>query len=146
MEHIWTVICANSIVDIDTNNLSLINVVEQFKLPPIIGDSQPMLLGVTLSIVSFWRRSNLEIAEGDQEIGVDIVDPKGNKEENEPMIVSWQQYSRIRNRITLAGLPFNGYGTYWFEVKTKSDGEWKIVARVPVEIVADTIYDTPINA
>jgi len=74
IEHIWSVLCSNSSVDIDTNSLSIFNVVEQLNIqsiPKVVSlhnnNSSPKEAGqessvipVTFEIVSLFQRQDPE--------------------------------------------------------------------------------------
>ena len=140
IDHYWTVLCANSVIDSRSNNVSLQNVVEQltiYGVPP-----PPTAIGGIPSphtVVSFWGRSDwetpargtariiIEFQEGGdsrstrhREVGLDLTDNK-----------------RLRTFFTLNVLPILGAGKHWvrLSLQLQDETEWSNVASVPYEII-----------
>ncbi|MGC1953832.1 MAG: hypothetical protein WA970_14945 [Gammaproteobacteria bacterium] len=143
-EHIWTVLCARSLVDADTNNVSLIDVIEQLTLtgdpPDIPPDGKPIILaGIQLTVVSLWTRT--DPAQPDRvTFRVIVITPDGKriipKEEHE---LDLESHRRVRVFVRLNSFPYRGPGDYEWLIEerqqTKSGKpKWTKVARIPLEI------------
>lgn len=58
IHHAWTVLCARSLIDRDTNNISL-DVLEQLnvQIPPPLQGAGGFVLPARLEVVSLWFRA-----------------------------------------------------------------------------------------
>ena len=59
INHIWTVVCTKSVIDSDTNNISLIDTIERLRINLPIGQSSntaPINISINFEIVSLWER------------------------------------------------------------------------------------------
>jgi len=80
INHIWSVLCRESIIDIDSNTISLINVVEELivdlkpdvKLPM----GEKLNINVNYEVVSMWSRDSFD----DRAIGlkIELINPDKN--------------------------------------------------------------------
>lgn len=136
IKHAWTVVCEKSIVDRDTNNISL-DVIEQlnFRVPPIPEDAEGVVIPFKLEVVSLWFRGREDpgtierarirtIAPNGEDVGVIDVD------------VDLKTFVRSRTRCVLASIPVpkGESGIFRFVVETESGKKWSRVADVPVEV------------
>lgn len=140
MQHIWSVLCRNTQIDIDTNNLSINNVFEQLvatvdqkslgKFPETID------LPLEYEVVSFWVKEN-SMKKIKAEIMLDIVDPQEKILKSFTQIVEIPETTkRVRTRFRIQGLGLTTSGIYEFIVKIKEENskEFRIVSEVPLEV------------
>ena len=137
MIHVWTVVCRRTLLDKDSNTLSLIESVEALQITPLTTpeDEKPVGLPIELEIATLWTRSE----PGGGEHGrnrVNFVAPdKSSVVVGEPAEVDLRKFQRVRARVRLAGLRLKGEGRYWFSVELASgDEEWEEVARIPLDV------------
>jgi len=136
MENIWSVICSKAIVDQRTNIVSLIEVTDAINiesdLPPV--SENPVNIGpVSLQIVSFWYRSDVEKPETGKGRSV-LVGPDGQELGKHEVEIDLESMVS-RNVITiLPALPYIGLGYYHFRVEKMDKGEdkWIKTARLPL--------------
>jgi hypothetical protein len=151
MKHIWTVLCKESIIDTESNNISLLNVLEQISIGINDSNGQRLLKEgkmlnlnvIPFEIVSFWAKEDSTKPE-EADMIIEFLDPKGNKiKEFEQHIIITAQYSRIRTRIKINGLSVKDSGTYNFtiRIKDKAVKNAKIVAEIPLEINIGILID-----
>jgi hypothetical protein len=61
-KHLWTVFCSKSILDRNTNNVSLIEVVEELTIGLTQGSAipsdNPVVIPITASLVTLWVRND----------------------------------------------------------------------------------------
>jgi hypothetical protein len=129
IKHIWSIVCSNSIIDSDFNNISLINVIEQLQIEatPLKGGVLP----IHLELVSLWVRENLEVAvEGNSRIS--FLSPSGKILTSKEIPIGLNEKERIRNRLIYEGLPIEEPGTHIFKIEIQSDGEWVEVSSIPL--------------
>ena len=130
-DHIWSVLCESSIVDRETNNISLQTVREQ-----IVIFSEPRPGGIIpghMELVSFWCRTVPEEPAVDN-VRVTILNPSGESIRSIDVIVDLSGAERSRNRIVFEGFPADQPGRYIFLVEISVDDEWIQVARVPLSV------------
>lgn len=140
MQHIWSILCRSSQIDVDTNNLSINNVFEQLV---VTVDPKTAVKGLkTINIpleyefVSLWVKENQE-KKIKAEITLDIADPQGN------LLKSFTQSGkmpetmrRLRTRFRIQGLGLTTSGIYKFIVKIKEEGrkDFRTASEVPLEV------------
>jgi len=135
INHIWSVLCRESIIDIDSNTISLINVVEELivdlkpdvKLPM----GEKLNINVNYEVVSMWSRDSFD----DRAIGlkIELINPdKSVVNEFTHKAVFPEKTIRLRTRIKVQGLTVTVAGVYYIQVLYRhSDSEkFKTVARL----------------
>jgi len=140
IRHIWSVLCSQSVIDKDTNNISLFSVLEQLNVagPPPSKES-PGLIPISLEVVSFWERiPNDQPSRGRSSLL--IVAPSGETIQRQVSDVDLTVYQRSRVRGKLNGLPVAATGRYEFRVQLRQDDseEWEDVAALPLHIQFET--------
>lgn len=142
IKHIWSVLCKETIINQDDNNLSIIDVLEalQVGLKPaeevVKTEPKEMIVPLTYEMVSFYIRDNKDkevkfqqaltlLNQKEEAINKDIKDiviPAGTK--------------RMRTRVKISGIKIQGSGDYTFQVSIKEEGQklFKIVAEIPLEV------------
>ncbi len=133
IRHVWSVVCASSIIDAQTNNISLINVLEQLNLaaaPP----TTPTPIPVPLQLVSLWARDENSTAES-ATARIRLRTPGGLEDEIGQFAVDLSHYARYRSRMMITHLLVDRAGYYEFMVERQSGEGWAEVARVPLQLV-----------
>lgn len=137
IDHIWTVICAKSIIDNESNNFSLIEALEQFNVtaPKPEGDKVGVIV-FDFEVVSLWSRADYNIpCKGKAKLIY-----KGTSDE----IIQETEYSidlssskRHRTRLKFQSLPVKGPGKHFFCVQLQWEGlgHWMDVSKLPLEVV-----------
>jgi len=149
IEHVWTVLCHRSVVDGETNNISLIDVLERIgiSLPPerattllqsdASGAQQRLMIPLSFEVVTLWKRVSLqEPAHGKGRlvlIGPDASELAVARE----FEVDLTSHARLRSRARLSGIPLTTAGEYRFRTELLIDGEanWRQVGTTPFEVV-----------
>lgn len=140
IKHIWSVLCRNSVIDRDNNNVSLQSVLEQLTVSLVPKDPTKKTdkIGVPLDyeVVSLWQKvEDLQIAEG--EIEYILSDPKGKELLRNTQVIKIPKTSRrFRSRMKITGLPLTSSGEYVFQIKLKEKGSSKfiLVSEIPIDI------------
>ncbi len=151
IKHIWSVLCKDSIINQDDNNISINGVLEELavSLTPVKETGKPpekFGLPINYEIVSMWQRnSQVEIAKA--EIEYIFIDPDKNELlKNIQSIEISKTSRRHRSRMKIVGMPLTKEGDYTFQVKIKEEGSDKfhIVAELPLEVKI-SLQKTPVN-
>lgn len=141
IKHIWSVLCKESVISQDDNNISIHGVLEQLSvfLSPIKETGKlPEKFGIPMNyeIVSMWYRSK-EVESAKAEIEYTFFDSE-NKEllKSTQMIEIPKSSRRFRSRMKITGMPFTKEGDYTFKVKIKEEGSdaFRLVAELPLEV------------
>jgi hypothetical protein len=134
IRHVWTVVCARSSIDSESNNISLFDVLEQLTLQGPLPEGRGQL-AIPHEIVSLWTRERLdEGATGESRIK--MVAPSGWTTEGRTIQLDLTRFNRLRTRGRPAALPVEGSGLYWIvtEFRPGPGTEWQEVARAPLEL------------
>lgn len=140
IKHVWTVLCQKSIVDKETNNLSL-DVLEQLKIkiPEISEKDKGVIFPFQMEIVSMWARDPAEkgfAAKGH----LSIQAPNGEVVNETDFPIDLEKSQRHRTRIRLDGLPIpkGASGIFNFCVTLTSMDNSIEVAKIPLEVTVET--------
>jgi hypothetical protein len=134
IDHIWTVACSRAVIDRDSNNASLQNVIEQITIrdEPAPGK----VCSIALQVATLWARADFEVqARGHARLT--FLSPSSDvligPLETEIDLVG---YRRHRTRAGFEGLPLHEAGRYVFLVELRTEGqeEWRQVATIPLEV------------
>lgn len=133
MRHIWTVLCKQSITDVRTNNVSLIESLERIQFPN--ETEQVRGLNLVFEIISMWWRTDLKTPE--QGIGqVMMLSPKKEKLLEYDIEINLKDHQKSRSSLIIQGIPFDGFGIYEFIIQVKTnDSDWIKVSETPLEIL-----------
>ena len=145
MKVIWALLCQTIVTDRDTNNLSLINVVDEIIVPASPPDepSRSDIMGrvnLGLEMAVLWIRSNPALPESG-EARVTIVTPDNSSAVSEVLEVDLTQTQRIRGVGHWADSPFPSWqeGQYLFKIEARASGHsWQKVFELPLWVRVQT--------
>lgn len=145
MKVIWAVLCQRSLLDRDTNNISLIDVVEEIQvtaMPPQVEPGDPAYQLLATNVVEFvvlFGRSNFDTPETSRG-RVSLKTPSGTSTNAHEFEVDLSHNLKHRFRLKIPGIPIDGEGIYNFLVDCKTGtGDWdeKFVLPLEVKILAN---------
>ncbi len=139
MKHIWSVLCTRTVIDINTNSLSMQNCFDEININIIkdeMRENKKMLVPVQFEIIHLLFDEKIdEIRE--PEIKIELYDPKGENVGNFSQKVMFpKQKRRLRIRTIMNNLPITTEGVYNFIIKLKktSQGKHEKVTEIPLDI------------
>jgi hypothetical protein len=141
IDHIWTVPCRFSITDGASNNVSLIEVLEEFRVPfavPAPPGFVPRLVPATVDVVSLWARQDMNQAVAG--FGrMSIVAPNGDEVAQTEYEINLREVQRFRAVSRMLGFPIQNAGRYQFRVQWRlnANDAWQQVAVVPIWVQID---------
>ncbi len=141
IRHAWSVLCEKSLIDRDTNNLSL-DVLEQLnvRIPKLPLETKGIFIPRDMQIVSLWYRFPFEPGETGK-ARLKIKTAAGEDVAEAPLDIDLVTAHRHRSRSSLDGLPipkdFSGF--FHFVVELQSEKGWQEVARLPLEVQVEEI-------
>ncbi len=132
IDHVWTVLCSRSVIDVDSNSVSIQDVIEQITVnaEPVSGGFLP----IPLEIITLWaRKEDEEPAKGIERLT--FVQPSKKESVISEGEVDLSRAERHRHRIRLPGLPLSETGRHLFRVEIKEDDDqWHKVAAIPLSV------------
>jgi len=135
IHHVWTVLCTRAVIDRDTNNVTLQNVIEQLNVQ---GEPRPgARLNGSYVIMTLWSRADMDVPCTGF-VRLTYLSPSGVALDAFETQVDLSGITRrTRTRVSFQGLPVEEGGLYTFRVELWDDpeGAWHQVATVPLEVV-----------
>ena len=138
VDHVWTVLCSRSLVDVESQNISLLEVVDEIALAPeVFAEGKDVSLPIRLEPVTCWRRTQMD-QPGKGRCRMSLINPDGKRLEEQSYTVDLSESPRRRTRIRMPGLTISKPGPYLFRVETQMMpvGQWMEVAKIPLDIVS----------
>src|SRR5437016_4271683 len=81
VKHVWSILCASSSIDKETNNLSIYNMLEELTLVKSeVAQKQKeltgpfLLLSLPFQLITLWERAERGVL--DEQARIQVVDPK----------------------------------------------------------------------
>jgi hypothetical protein len=134
IRHVWTVLCSHALIDRDSNNISIHNVLEQLN---VRAQPQPDLaLDLHFEIVSLWIRESADTpVQGLSRIT--LIDPHERRTPVSELKIDLVSVERARHRVLGQGLQVAIAGRYDFLVELQEHGQsdWREVALIPLTVV-----------
>ena len=137
-EHIWSLLCSTSVVDKDTNNVSVFNLVEQLNVNidlTKIKNNKDSKIGIP---VNFQLINRFAVKENKNfQLRIEMISPDNESSvliEKDIEIAKGITSMRVRNMIGV--LPLKGSGTYHFHVNVRADKneDFSTAAIVPLGV------------
>jgi hypothetical protein len=141
-KHVWSVLCVKGVTDNQTNQISLLDVLESVRVVPDgkerVGEGD--LFHFPCQIVSLWRRSDAAVPETSEcrVVAISSAHSEGSAEEarlSAVLIVDLSRTPRFRGTFRIDSLPLR-QGILFFRVDHRaSEAEaWIEVATLPLTI------------
>jgi len=132
IEHIWSVLCLKSIVDSDTNLISLFEIIEELTIQSY---TETGITPVEFEITTCWFRENAG-KEKEYEYKISLITPLGKDKGGPDIQLQLKKgIQRIRSRTRFQAFPVEELGIYWFKVSLKgAKGKYREVASIPITI------------
>jgi hypothetical protein len=151
IKHIWSVLCGQSIINSENNEISLISIIEHLNVNVALKDDKEFKKGIKVpisyEIVSMWVKAddNKEV-KGFIEIDVTLPNGQVKKIFNNELIIPIKT-KRMRTRIKINGLIVHEDGIYNFIVKYRDVDQKnnEVVATLPMEITIKKVLQTPVK-
>jgi hypothetical protein len=138
IRHVWSVLCNNASVDIDSGSVSLFNLMEQLTV--FTHSTDEIILPIRFEIFSLWTYEE-DDATAQGEIQVTFCDPDQTCHKHAELDIDLTNASFSRTRIRFEGLKIKGPGKYQFKVEfcPKGGSSFSPAAILPLFIV----YQSP---
>lgn len=141
IRHIWSVLCRRSVIDTDSNNISIYDVFEQLRVDAKvkkqdITSNSSVNIPLEFEIVSMWVNEDKEKGIA-ADVDIEVFDPNGKQVKVFPQKLELSKdIRRLRSRLKIMGLAISMSGDYIFKVKIKEKGQdnFRVVAELPLEV------------
>lgn len=141
MKHVWTVLCQGSVIDQQSNNLSINNCIETLKVSLEKKMEQEVVVTLPLEyqMVSYWKREQGEDGDVRCDLRLEIRDPRNiSLATLDSSFTAKKEVKRVRNRWTIQGLQVSISGDYVLAVlKKTSSGEYGLIAELPLAVIVE---------
>lgn len=145
-KHQWSIVCDQAIVDRFTNNLTIVNIIEQVSLTiqrtgkASEATSSPVVL-VDFKVVSLWHRSEPSVEE-DGKARIRLLSPSGKPlaPDSELRIELTGDKLRTRNILNCRGIPIRETGEHQVQIQQlQKNGRWKTDATIPIIVTINIL-------
>jgi hypothetical protein len=133
LEHIWSVLCSRSVIDSETNNVSIQDVIEQITINA--EPAENCFLPFPLELITLWgRKETNEATKGTER--VTFITPSGKIQVVSEAEINLTKVERHRQRVRFPGLPVSEAGKYYFKVEIKNgNNDWQQVSAIPLTVI-----------
>jgi hypothetical protein len=133
-QHIWTVPCRFSTIDRQSNNVSLIEVLEEITVPTVLPQQPDVgIVPAIFDVTTLWSRENDEQPESG--FGrMSFLSPAGQTVFTNEYEIDLRENRRFRSIGRVLGFPAQVSGRCHFRVdrRRSANDDWEQVAMVPV--------------
>ncbi len=149
IEHVWSMLCQTSSIDYQTNEVSLLRIIEEFNLEAQAKDEdtkrklenmekEAIEFPINVQLFSMWQREEKMPEKSDKaRIKVVWIDPRGQELQSlEYDLQIPEDKIRMRYRINLGSIKLSVDGRYKFRVALGKEGssEFEQVVEIPVDV------------
>ena len=138
MKVIWAMVCESSSTDMETNNVSLFNVLEEMYLPEPPDedkDGSTQLVPMSLHLVASFGRSEFDQEEQGKARIAFLFPGERERAVLPEFDVLLDPAHRHRIKFEIGGLPIKGEGEYRFQIQSLDEtGNWDSIFEVPLLI------------
>jgi hypothetical protein len=132
IEHIWSVLCSRSVIDYETNNVSIQDIIEQITI-----NAEPTengFLPIPMELITLWGRKKIDKpATGTERVS--FVTPSGKSTIISESKIDLSKVERHRQRVRFPGLPISEAGRHYFRVEFKENGDqYHEVVAIPLAV------------
>ena len=147
VKHKWSILCNNSIIDDETHNLSIINIVDQLTIgiKKELWDKKKsndlgFVVSIPLQLVTLWSKDKGE--KIDAEVKYEFINAKSVvlHTMTHGLLID-EQFKTMRYRASITNLNVIESGSHTFVVYIKEKGkkEFKKVEEVALEVVLNIV-------
>ncbi len=154
--HIWSVLCRKQLVDNDSKQVSLIDMMEKATLSRADIEQQAKSLGMSadallaegfffplpMHLVTFWTRDDPELPEV-SEATVRILTPKGKVQAENRIPIDLTDYRNSRPVLRLPGVVFVGTGIYRVVVAKRDKSGKRLLRQAEIPFEVDVASQAP---
>ncbi|MEK7103001.1 MAG: hypothetical protein AAB870_01490 [Patescibacteria group bacterium] len=144
MQHIWSVLCQKSIIDRESNLLSIIDCLEEINFTTEKNIIDSVVIPIEFQIINFWIIDN---NLSSLTLKIDLLDPDKSIISNyENSFAINKGALRFRSITKIQGITATKSGRYTFRISTKDNEKnlYNIMSELPLDIKITTAKSLPI--
>lgn len=149
VECLWSHIVGSSSIDINSNSLSLFNIIEEISSEVQLQADQvnaELVLPLSYEVISLWEKSGFSGKEVSQDIIVSLYSPSNKLlQEFTYTLVIPHNKERMRFRANVTGLKYEVDGKYEFRIGIKENKGVAVVGTIPVLVKVNKSFVSPIK-
>jgi hypothetical protein len=132
---VWAVLCSRIIVDQATQNVSLIETIEEIQISPTPPVGQPAIVPIQMDLAALVVRSQSSVPESTS-LKTIFLDPNGTKISDNQIQLDLNEFARCRAFVRINALSISMLGTHHIDVQLgdPSTNHWTSFADIPLEI------------
>lgn len=132
---IWAILCLDSSIDRERNNISLFQVVDQLNVPREATTHADAALQIRLQLVFLLRRDKSDLAKNEYPIVLEQIAPDGKTIGRGEMTAEFPQGKcRLRLVVKYEGIKISGAGTYIFRISMKTPHGLTLLGETPLDV------------
>lgn len=138
MQHIWSVLCKSSVIDQDTNLITLRDCLEQLNVT-ITKKQEKNVVPIEFELINLWYNDKSD-EDKKFEVKIELYDPKNEKiHEFSGLFLFPQDKKRMRTRMQMKGLPVTFTGKYIFKVRLRAEDRkpYKEITEIPLDVTVE---------
>ena len=137
IRHLWTVFCSQSLTDSESNNVSLVNVLERLQvgIPEQAVTRGKWVVPMRCEVVTLWERGVL-LNPSQGVARIEIIDSTGQMLGSGEVGIDLSAHVRCRSRLAFSGFPVTDSGRYVIRTSLVENGVEPphVVNEYPVEV------------
>jgi len=135
IRHIWTIVCSRSLIDEESQNITLIDALEHITIPSSFLKSHKInKLPLQLEVVTLWNKVEQKSKVTGRAI-LKFLSPEDEVLEEQSYTIDLTEFNRSRTRIRVSNLPLTTTGIYHFCVYLEGEKKtWQECAKIPIQI------------
>ncbi len=136
----WALLCKQSIINQETGNISLIEVLESITVPHRVDEKAPFAF-FDFDLVVYWLRQIPSIEEDEYLFKLKIISPLQELLLEGERTIDFGEESRVFTVLDFAGFPVPEAGVYAFHIQLPNDHgtEWEDVELVQLQVYYDEL-------
>ncbi|MBA3921133.1 MAG: hypothetical protein H0X31_05260 [Nostocaceae cyanobacterium] len=135
----WALLCKQSIINQESGNISLIEVLEEITVPNRIDDKAPFIF-FDFDLVVYWKKQ-ASLEKDEYIFKLKIVSPSQELLLEGERTIDFEEESRVFTVLEFAGFPVPEPGVYKFHIQLPNDHgtEWEDVELVELLVYYDEL-------
>ena len=137
IKHVWSVLCKQSVIDSESNNISLLNVIEKVEGAVEVKGKKPKTLKmpVQMELITLWQRTSQ--GKFTFNCKTEIISPENKSLLSIDQDIEFpEDKQRMRNRVRMEFIPITSSGIYVYRTTTSiaEKKNSRFVVEIPLEV------------
>lgn len=141
--HVWSLLCNRVVVDRETNQVSLHDVIESLRIEVVSRTqelAENLALAIPVQFASHWTRSDVATSEKSRGRVV-LHSPSKVVGQSDVFEIDLMSHLNARAVMRIPGISVNDTGRYWFVLEEEKGENWSEVSRIPLDIALEVTVE-----